>query len=125
VRAKPDLVPDCDVHGEPMYRDECAASAVGLKGDREEVVWRCPHEECGRYFHGTVGYRSHVAIASRAIPTPRCEREGAFLVVQHTLGSYICPVAGCPMSAGWCVSGVHQRGELAPGASAPLGVSSR
>ena len=104
MRAKPDLVPDCDVHGEPIYRDECAASALGLKGDREEVVWRCPYEECGRYFHGTVGYRSHVTIASRAIPTPRCEREGAFLVVQHTLGSYICPVAGCPMSAGWCVS---------------------
>ena len=78
--------------------------ALGLMGDREEVVWRCPHEECGRYFHGTVGYRSHVTIASRAIPTPRCERKGAFLVVQHTLGSYICPVAGCPMSAGWCVS---------------------
>ena len=77
MRAKPDLVPDCDVHGEPMYRDECAASALGLKGDREEVVWRCPHEECGRYFHGTVGYRSHVTIASRAIPTPRCERGGS------------------------------------------------
>jgi hypothetical protein len=35
VRAKPDLVPDCDVHGEPMYRDQCPASLLGLEGSRD------------------------------------------------------------------------------------------
>lgn len=93
-----------------MYRDECAASALGLKGDREEVVWRCPQEECGRYFHGTVGYLSHVTIANRAIPTPRCGRESWSCSTR--LARTFCPVAGCRCPRGGAFLSVHQRREL-------------
>jgi hypothetical protein len=101
MKAKPDLVPDCDVHGEPMYRDECAASVLGLEGSRDVIVWRCCHQGCGRYFHGTAGYRNCPPAADNGILTPRCAREGAFLIVQRTLGSYICPVAGCTKTEPW------------------------
>ena len=95
MRAKADLIPDCDVHGEPMFLDECPAPALGLEGSRDMIVWRCSRHGCRRYFYGTVGYRDSPPAANIAIPTPRCERDGAFLVVQDALGSSICPVAGC------------------------------
>src|SRR5512140_666456 len=101
MRAKLDLVPDCDVHGEPMYRDESPASALGLKGNRDVIVWRCARKECERYFHGTVGYRYCRGSSAPVTPTPHCEREAAFLVVQRALGSYICPVAGCSTTQEW------------------------
>lgn len=101
MRAKSDLVPDCDVHGEPMYRDECRASALGLDGSRDLHVWRCAREGCSRYFYGTVGYRYPNQTAGTAAGTPRCPREGGYLVVQRTLGSYICPVARCPNRKPW------------------------
>lgn len=104
MRAKPELVPDCDVHGERMFRAECSPAALGLPGRRDVIVWRCAHEGCGRYFEGSVGYRDHL-VASLA-PTPRCVREGAFLVVQRTMCRYICPVAGCPHAQAWNGSGV-------------------
>jgi hypothetical protein len=101
MRAKPELVPDCDVHGEPMYRDESPAFALGLKGNRDVIVWRCAREGCGRYFHGTVGYRYCPRPSAPATPTPHCEHESAFLVVQRALGSYICPVDGCGTAQVW------------------------
>src|SRR5438046_1208279 len=101
MRSKPELVPDCDVHGEPMYRDESPAFALGLKGNRDVVVWRCGRERCGRYFHGTVGYRYCPRPSAPATPTPHCEHESAFLVVQRALGSYICPVDGCGTAEVW------------------------
>ena len=104
MRARPDLVPDCDVHGEPMYRDESPATALGLRGNRDVIVWRCAHEGCGRYFHGTVGYRYCPPSSVPASPTPHCERESAFLVVQRTLRSYICPVDGCSTAQAWQAS---------------------
>jgi hypothetical protein len=106
MRAKPDLVPDRDLDGEPMYLDERPASAVGLPGHRDEIIWRCARENCGRFFQGTVGYRFLPESANRGTHTsaPRCEREGAFLVVQRTLGSYVCPVAGCMTVQAWEVS---------------------
>lgn len=104
MRSKPDLVPDCDVHGEPMYRDESPASALGLKGNRDVIVWRCAREGCGRYFHGTVGYRYCPRPSAPVTPTPHCEHEAAFLVAQRALGSYICPVAGCSTAQTWQAS---------------------
>jgi len=101
MRAKPDLIPDCDVHGEPMFRDELPASELGLEGHRDVVFWRCLNKGCGRYFHGTVGYRDFPAAVSKRNPTVHCEREGAFLIVQRDLGSYICPVAGCTRVQEW------------------------
>jgi len=101
VRAKPDLIPDCDVHGAPMYRDECRACALGLDDSRDVVVWRCAKKGCSRYFLGTVGYRSCVAAEDCAAPTRRCTREGAFLVVQRALGASICPVEGCTTLHTW------------------------
>jgi ClpX C4-type zinc finger len=110
MRSKPDLVPDCDVHGEPMYRDESPASALGLKGNRDVIVWRCAREGCGRYFHGTVGYRYCPRPSALVTPTPHCEHEAAFLVVQRALGSYICPVAGCSTAQVWQASVAPLRG---------------
>ena len=101
VRAKSGLVPDCDVHGEPMYLDERPASALGLEGDRDLIFWRCAREGCGRFFYGTVGYRYCPAVAGTGPSTPRCTREGAFLVAQQILGRYICPVAGCKTLQAW------------------------
>lgn len=99
MRAKPELVPDCDVHGESMYRDECRASDLGLEGSRDIIVWRCAHPGCTRYFEGAVGYRN---LASRAsVMTPRCAREGAFLVTQRALSRYVCPVEGCANGQAW------------------------
>jgi hypothetical protein len=103
MRAKPDLVPDCDIHGEPMYRDECPARAFGLEEPRDLIVWRCAREGCGRYFQGILGYCYRASAAEACPPTPRCHREGAFLVVQRALGSYICPVAGCTIVRDWQV----------------------
>jgi len=113
MRAKPDLIPDCDVHGEPMVRDELPASALGLEGRRDVVFWRCDHNGCGRYFHGTVGYRDFPAALGNRIPTLRCEREGAFLIVQSNLGSYICPVAGCSTVQEWLLESRQEAGEWA------------
>src|SRR5690349_7580403 len=93
MRAKPDLVPDCDLHREPMYRQECRPGELGLEGTREVIVWRCAHAGCGRFFLGTVGYQSYPPIPVTADPSRRCARHGAFLVAQG--GSFICPVAGC------------------------------
>jgi hypothetical protein len=101
MRAKPDLIPDCDIHGEPMYRDECPARALGLTGGRDLIVWRCCRHGCGRYFLGTVGYAHATPLACPVVPTPRCEREGAFLIVQRTLGAYICLVDGCSKTCVW------------------------
>jgi len=86
-----------------MRLDQRPASALGLPGSRDEIIWRCAREGCGRFFQGTVGYRFFPVSAHRPIhtPTPRCEREGAFLVAQRTLGSYICPVAGCITVQAW------------------------
>ncbi len=99
MRAKADLVPDCDVHGEPMYRADCPASVLGLKGSRDVTIWRCAHGGCSRFFEGAIGYR-HMA-AERGALTPRCTREGAFLVAQGKLGKYVCPVAGCRSEEAW------------------------
>jgi hypothetical protein len=104
VRAKSDLAPNCDVQGEPMYRHVCRASELGLDGSRDLHVWRCARKGCGRYFYGTVGYRYLNQTAGTAAGTPRCSPEGAYLVVQRTLGSYICPVARCPNRKPWIVT---------------------
>lgn len=101
MRAKLDLVPDCDVHGEPMYLDECSPSALGLEGVRDVIVWRCAHDGCGRYFLGTVGYRDCPGFVGKGVPTPRCRRESAFLVAQRALSLYVCPVGGCKTVQGW------------------------
>ena len=101
MQAKPNLVPDCDIHGEPMYREECRASALGLDGSRDLHIWRCGREGCGRFFYGTVGYRYRNQTAGGATRTPRCPREGAYLVVKRAFGSYICPVAGCITTELW------------------------
>ena len=103
MRAKPNLVPDCDVHGEPMFRDEYPASALGLEGRRDIIIWRCTREGCGRYFYGTVGYRDCPDIARTRTTTVRCREDGAYLVVQRARGSYICPVAGCTSIEPWQV----------------------
>jgi hypothetical protein len=101
MKAKPDLVPDCDIHGEPMRREECPPHAVGIDEHRDLVLWVCTRVGCGRFFHGTVGYRYRNPIAETRPPTPRCQGEGAFLVVQGKRGVYICPVAGCPNIREW------------------------
>jgi hypothetical protein len=100
VRAKPELVPDCDIHGEPMSRGECPASELGLRGSRDMIVWRCGHAGCKRYFEGAVGYRDCSADGGEVAP-PRCPREGAFLVLQRAMGSYVCPVDGCKTVQSW------------------------
>ena len=69
MRSKPDLVPDCDVHGEPMYLDEYRAFAMGLKGNRDVIVCRCTREGCGRYLHGTVVYGSFPLSTALVIPS--------------------------------------------------------
>jgi hypothetical protein len=99
MRAKPDLVPDCDVHGAPMCRVECSGAAFGL-GPRDMCIWRCTERDCDRYFYGSIGYRSS---EGRCDPTsaPHCRLEGAYLVVQQRLGVYICPVAGCTTVEHW------------------------
>jgi hypothetical protein len=101
MRAKPDLIPDCDVHGTPMYRDQCRGWELGLTDGRDVVVWRCSHHDCGRYFLGTLGYCSCIPADDQAPPTPRCAREGAFLVVQRAWNLSICPVDGCPTKQPW------------------------
>jgi hypothetical protein len=102
MRAKPDLAPDCDVHGEAMVRDERPALTLGLEGYRDELFWRCARDGCHRYFHGSLGYRDLSQVESNADnSTMRCERDGAFLVVQKVIGSYICPVAGCQSFHDW------------------------
>ncbi len=101
MRAKADLVPDCDVHGEPMCLDERPAQVLALKGNRDVIFWRCTHEGCGRFFYGTVGYRGGAPEACENVPALRCKRDRAFLVAQQALGSYICPVAGCKTVADW------------------------
>jgi hypothetical protein len=101
MRAKPDLMPDCDIHGEPMYRDECPAQLLGLEGSRDLIIWRCSRTGCGRYFYGTVGYRSIGPATDPKPPTPQCDQERAFLVVQRDLGCYICPVTGCSTVQIW------------------------
>ena len=101
MRAKSDLIPDCDVHGEPMVRDERPASALGLEGHREELFWRCAREGCGRYFHGSLGYRRLLPVDSNVCESLHCGRDGAFLVVQKSFGSYVCPVAGCQNTQNW------------------------
>jgi hypothetical protein len=78
-----------------MYRDECRAADLGLVDSRDVIVWRCAHAGCGRYFLGTLGYQSYPPVAVAAEPTRRCARDGAFLVAQRSLRSYVCPVAGC------------------------------
>lgn len=95
MTAKPDLVPHCDLHREPMYRDECRPSELGLDGNRDVIVWRCAHAGCGRFFLGTLGYQSFPPMAMAAEPVRRCPLDGAFLVAQGAMGSFICPVAGC------------------------------
>ncbi|PWT97832.1 MAG: hypothetical protein C5B51_30455, partial [Terriglobia bacterium] len=99
MRAKPDLVPECDLHGERMNRAEYPAATLGLEGRRDVHVWRCTHEGCHRFFYGTLGYRTR--LAENGCTTPQCPREGAFLVVQGDLGSYICPVDGCRTVRPW------------------------
>jgi len=121
VRAKPDLIPDCDVHGEPMVQDECPASLLGLEGSRDLLIWRCTRSGCGRYFHGTVGYRDAGSSAVVNTGAPKCAREGAFLVVQGALGVRICPVAGChtvqkiqaPATAKWHAREAESRAAVA------------
>lgn len=108
MRAKPDLVPDCDVHGEPMYRDELPASELGLEGSRDVIVWRCGCHGCRRYFEGGVGYRDTNSGRGRVESTPRCANDRAFLVVQRTLNEYICPVAGCATVHAWEGAGAHE-----------------
>ena len=103
MRAKADLVPDCDVHGETMSREECSAVSLGLPGSRDVIVWRCRHDGCGRYFEGGVGYRN--ISAAEVTPGPRCARDRAFLVVQRALSRSICPVAGCTNEQPWDGSG--------------------
>ena len=95
MRAKPDLVPDCDVHGRAMRREEWPAAALGMNGNRDVLAWCCTLDGCGRFFHGAVGYQYRPPRAQEGLPTPRCDREGAFLVAQRDLESYICPVDGC------------------------------
>lgn len=97
MRAKPDLVPDCDVHGKPMCRVQSSGSALGL-GHRDIYVWRCAQQGCSRYFYGTVGYGPSDHEDNKAL---RCLREGAYLVAQRDLGVYICPVDGCSTAQPW------------------------
>ena len=99
MRAKSGLVPDCDVHGEPMYLAECPGSVFGL-ANRDIHVWRCAREDCDRYFYGTVGYR-YTMEANGTAQAPRCASEGAFLVAQQSLGLYVCPVDGCNTIRPW------------------------
>lgn len=80
---------------------ECSPSVLGLAGDRDVIVWRCARDGCGRYFFGTVGYRNCPGFASKGVPTPRCRREGALLVVQRALSRYVCPVDGCKTAQAW------------------------
>jgi len=101
MRAKPDLTPDCDVHGEPMCKIDYPSSALGMVKRTDITIWLCSHHGCQRYFYGTVGYR-YLNLPKRAgAPTPQCSNEGAYLVVQRALGSYICPVAGCTKKSHW------------------------
>src|SRR5947209_15651402 len=106
MRAKPGLVPDCDVHGEPMFRDECDARSLGLPGDRDIIMWRCARPGCGRVFEGAIGYVDCPPHACS--PTPQCAREGAFLVAQWAIGRYLCPVAGCTTEQAWNRSDAFQ-----------------
>ena len=99
MRAKSGLVPDCDVHGEPMYLAECPGSVFGI-ANRDIHVWRCAREDCDRYFYGTVGYR-YTMEANGTAQAPRCASEGAFLVAQQSLGLYVCPVDGCNTIRPW------------------------
>ncbi|HLK47331.1 MAG TPA: hypothetical protein VKT49_04300 [Bryobacteraceae bacterium] len=108
MRAKPDLVPDCDVHGKPMYRDERPASELGLAGSRDVIVWRCCCEGCRRYFEGATGYRDARPSGVEADLTPRCPNDGAFLVAQRARDSYICPVAGCSTVHAWGAAAPHE-----------------
>ena len=104
MRAKSDLIPDCDVHGEPMFRQECAAASLGLEGGRDLYVWCCPRPDCERYFRGTVGYANKAQPPRMMERTPQCPEEGAFLVVQQGASEYICPVAGCKQHQPWHAS---------------------
>ena len=114
VRAKADLVPDCDLHGLPMYREQCPASALGFTDQRDRHIWRCGHEGCDRYFYGTVGYRHLNLCASTPIETPRCVGDGAYLVTQRNLGLYICPIDGCPNAQPWNTPSVRESGPSGP-----------
>ena len=116
MRAKPELIPDCDIHGEAMHRDERPARELGLAGSRDVIVWCCAVAGCRRYFEGSVGYRDVPLPGSERHPTPQCRQEGAFLVVQRNLGSYICPVAGCATTHSWNTS-VSDNRQLAARAS--------
>jgi hypothetical protein len=114
VRAKTDLVPDCDLHGLPMYREQCRASALGFTDQRDIHIWRCVREGCGRYFYGTVGYRHLSQCASTPIETPRCVGDGAYLVAQRNLGLYICPIDGCTNAQPWTTPSVRESGPSGP-----------
>ena len=103
MKAKPDLTPDCDVHGEPMYKTECWAPALGMEKQTDVTIWSCSHRGCQRYFHGKVGYRNLDGPKNAGSPTPQCSHEGAYLVVQRALGVHICPVAGCAEKRPWQV----------------------
>ena len=117
MRAKAELIPDCDIHGEAMYRNERPARELGLAGSRDVVVWCCALPGCRRYFEGSVGYRDALPGSCETRATPRCHHEGAFLVVQRRLGSYICPVAGCTTVSLWN-TGISPDLPLAAGGSA-------
>jgi hypothetical protein len=84
-----------------MYKTECPASVLGMDKRTDITIWSCSHRGCQRYFHGTLGYRYIDLPNGAGSPTPRCSHEGAYLVVQRALGSYICPVAGCTKERAW------------------------
>jgi len=87
-----------------MVLEEVHPLAFGLEGRREVLVWRCSHKGCERYFYGTVGYQDRNPAAAAVTLSPRCPKDGAFLVVQQATRRFICPVAGCDKAETWNVS---------------------
>ena len=100
MTAKPDLIPDCDVHGTPLTKTEYPGAEMGQQEDVIEV-WRCTRAGCRRLFYGDSGYGSLGGAAGAEEVKPQCPKHGAFLVVQAVHQTYVCPVDGCRETRPW------------------------
>jgi hypothetical protein len=83
---KPNLVPDCDVHGSPMERHGALTrNRLEEAQTRDVEVWRCQTSSCDRYFYEDVGYQTLKGAVATDEPSPACERHGTKMVVQSCL----------------------------------------
>lgn len=99
---KPNLVPECDVHGSRMTRWVASTrNSLEEAQGREVEVWRCPTPSCDRYYYENVAYQTSKGAVGTDEPSPLCECHGTKMVVQSRLSQYICPVEGCGEQQQW------------------------